>query len=142
MVGAADAVLAAAAAVRPFGRRRPPADPPRRILLLRLERIGDLLMARPAITAVRRLAPDARIDLEVREINRGHAVLTGERSGEVGFLDETELDQVVANASAVVSLLLESLIELILSDQPFSQQQIADPRRFSGRCCQGRGSLR
>jgi len=82
------------------------------------------------------------IDLKFREVDGGHLVLTREHPGEIGFLDETKLDQVVANASAVVSLLLESLIELILGDQPFSQQQIANPWRFSGRCCQGRGSLR
>ena len=85
---------------------------------------------------------DARIDLEFREVDSGHLVLTRQHSGEVGFLDETELDQVVANACAVVSLLLESLIELFLCDQPFSQKQIADPWRFSGRSCQGRMSLR
>ena len=41
---------------RPFRRRRRPAAP-QRILLLRLERIGDLLMALPAIAEVRALRP-------------------------------------------------------------------------------------
>lgn len=65
LVAAADGVLAlAAAAARPF-RRRVARDPPERILLLRLERIGDLLMSLPAIHDVRALAPSAAIDLVV-----------------------------------------------------------------------------
>ena len=56
LVGAADAVLAAAAALarRSAGARVP--APPRRILLLRLERIGDLLMALPAHRRLSRAA--------------------------------------------------------------------------------------
>ena len=63
LVRVADAVLGAAtAASQPF-RRRARVPAPRRILLLRLERIGDLLMALPGIAAVRHFAPDAEIDL-------------------------------------------------------------------------------
>ena len=43
--------------------------PVKRILLLRLERIGDLLMALRAIVEVRRLAPGAQIDLVVGSWN-------------------------------------------------------------------------
>ena len=69
MVAAADAVLAVAvAAARPFRRRRKPVSA-RRILLLRLERIGDLVMALPGIAAVRALAPSARIELVVGSWN-------------------------------------------------------------------------
>jgi heptosyltransferase-2 len=50
--------------------RRQPADPPRRILCLRLERIGDLLMTLPALAELRALAPDATIDLAVGSWNR------------------------------------------------------------------------
>lgn len=65
LVNAADGVLGALAGiVRPFRRRRRP-ETPRRVLLLRLERIGDLLMALPAIRDVRGLAPSAEIDLVV-----------------------------------------------------------------------------
>ena len=62
LVGGADLVLRAGTLAA--GRRRP-GPPPRRILLLRLERIGDLLMSLGAISAVRRLAPQAAIDLVV-----------------------------------------------------------------------------
>ena len=69
IVRAADAALGlAAAAARPF-RRRAGQGPPQRILLLRLERIGDLLMAAPAIADVRANAPDAEIDLVVGSWN-------------------------------------------------------------------------
>lgn len=43
---------------------------PRRILCLRLERIGDLLMTLPALAELRALAPDAEIDLVVGTWNR------------------------------------------------------------------------
>ena len=66
-VGAADAVLRAGALRR--WRRRRPADPPHRVLLLRLERIGDLLMTLDAIEDVRRALPHARIDLVVGSWN-------------------------------------------------------------------------
>jgi ADP-heptose:LPS heptosyltransferase len=72
-VAAADRMLAAAvAAARPFRTRVPPGLP-RRILLLRLERIGDLLMALPAIADVRAAAPEARVELVVGSWNRGVA---------------------------------------------------------------------
>ncbi|CAN5854073.1 glycosyltransferase family 9 protein [soil metagenome] len=65
LVSAGDAMLTGLAALaRPFRRRRrPPA--PARILLVRLERIGDLLMTLPAIADVRAAAPGAEIDLAV-----------------------------------------------------------------------------
>jgi ADP-heptose:LPS heptosyltransferase len=69
LVAAADRMLALAAAVaRPFRGRRAPIAP-RRILLLRLERIGDLLMVLPAIADVQALAPEAQIDLVVGSWN-------------------------------------------------------------------------
>ena len=69
-VGCADLLLAAATA----GRRWSP-PPPRevrpfhKILLLRMERIGDLLMAVPAITALHTRAPDAELHLVVGSWN-------------------------------------------------------------------------
>ena len=69
VVRVADAALAVAAGLaRPFVQR-PPASPPRRILLLRIERIGDLVMTLDAIRDVRALAPDAEIDLVVGSWN-------------------------------------------------------------------------
>src|SRR5687767_9542824 len=69
LVTAADAMLRTARAIAaPFRTRTRPRTP-ERILLLRLERIGDLLMALPGIGAVRELAPRAEIDLVVGSWN-------------------------------------------------------------------------
>ena len=77
LVGLADAGLTVAAAVARLApsRRTRAVDWPRRILLLRLERIGDLLMSAPAIAAVRQFAPDAHIDLVVGSWNASIARL-------------------------------------------------------------------
>jgi len=65
LVGLADVALA------PFGWRRvtPPPRPVRRILLLRLERIGDLLMTLEAFEDARRFWPAGEIDLAVGSWN-------------------------------------------------------------------------
>jgi lipopolysaccharide heptosyltransferase II len=69
LVAAADAALSILTAPgRLLGARTTPM-PPQRILLLRLERIGDFLMTLPALAAVRRLAPHATIDLAVGSWN-------------------------------------------------------------------------
>ena len=71
LVGLADLAL------RPLGwrRRRDGGRRPRRILLLRLERIGDLLMVTDAIGLARDLAPEAEIDLAVGTWNAELAAL-------------------------------------------------------------------
>ena len=77
LVAAADAGLAFVSALtKPFRRKLPSADArvePQRILLLRIERIGDLVMALPAIRDVRSLAPSAQIDLVVGSWNESLA---------------------------------------------------------------------
>jgi ADP-heptose:LPS heptosyltransferase len=75
-VGLADAALSPLA--WPGRWRRRSGQPPKRILLLRLERIGDLLMTLGAVRAVRLLAPDAEIDLVVGSWNESLARLIGE----------------------------------------------------------------
>ena len=76
LVGIADLGLGVLSRIR-FSKRSVPslAGPPQRILLLRLERIGDLLMTLDAIALVRRLEPVARIDLVVGSWNRDLAGL-------------------------------------------------------------------
>lgn len=69
LVTAADWILGGAAAVtRPFRRRAQPIAP-KRVLVLRLERIGDLLMTLPALADLRALVPAAEIDLVVGSWN-------------------------------------------------------------------------
>jgi ADP-heptose:LPS heptosyltransferase len=67
-VGLADGALSVAAVPLGLLRRRARGEP-QRILLLRLERIGDLLMSLGAIRTVRTLAPHAVIDLVVGSWN-------------------------------------------------------------------------
>jgi ADP-heptose:LPS heptosyltransferase len=73
IVGAID--IALSAALLPARLRRRPTPTIRRILLLRLERIGDLLMSLGAIQSVRVLAPEAQIDLVVGPWNASIAQL-------------------------------------------------------------------
>jgi ADP-heptose:LPS heptosyltransferase len=69
LVATADQALAAMTAIaRPFRRRQRPRAP-KRILVLRLERIGDLLMTLPALADLRAFAPGAAIDLVVGSWN-------------------------------------------------------------------------
>jgi lipopolysaccharide heptosyltransferase II len=67
-VAAADAGLRAAAWMRAH-RTRPAPELVRRVLVLRLERIGDLLMSLPALHALRERVPRAAIDLVVGSWN-------------------------------------------------------------------------
>lgn len=70
LVGLADAALRALTFPASLLRTsHAAAVPPRRILLLRIERIGDLLMVLDAIAMVRALAPHAVIDLVVGSWN-------------------------------------------------------------------------
>lgn len=69
LVGCVDAALAPFAAIDGWRRAPAPGGPPRRVLLLRLERIGDLLMTLPAIAAARARAPAAEIRLAVGSWN-------------------------------------------------------------------------
>ena len=69
LVGLADGALGLLAWLRrPLGRRAAVSSP-RRILVLRLERIGDLLMTLPALADLRSLRRAAEIDLVVGEWN-------------------------------------------------------------------------
>jgi lipopolysaccharide heptosyltransferase II len=70
-------VATADALMRPLAwvRSRSSGSPVRRILLLRLERIGDLLMTLDAIALVRDAWPDAQIDLAVGSWNAPLATL-------------------------------------------------------------------
>ena len=68
-VAAADAGLAIATLPSRWQRRRV-SGLRRRILVFRFERTGDLIMARPALAALRAQAPDAHIELAIGGWNR------------------------------------------------------------------------
>ena len=78
LVGLADAGLSALTLPARMARQRRADGAPSRILLLRLERIGDLLMTLGAIRAVRTYAPAAQIDLVVGHWNESLAGLVTE----------------------------------------------------------------
>lgn len=67
-VAAADVGLAIATLPSRWRRRAP--GPRRRLLVFRFERTGDLIMARPALAALRAAAPDAHIELAIGSWNR------------------------------------------------------------------------
>jgi lipopolysaccharide heptosyltransferase II len=97
LVSLADAMLSVLAAPGRLLPRRA-ASPPRRILLLRLERIGDLLMSLGAIRAVRRLAPEAAIDLVVGSWNEPVAQLI-EGIDQIEILDAPWLSRKAQSSS-------------------------------------------
>ena len=74
LVGLADAGLRTVS-VLGWPRSRTETGAPRRILLLRLEKVGDLVMVLDAIGMVKALAPGASIDLVVGSWNRDLARL-------------------------------------------------------------------
>src|SRR5262245_15041128 len=74
LVAAADALLAPLGVARRFGRVA--AARPARVLCFRLERIGDLLMTLPALSALRAALPDASIHLVTGSWNLGIAAAT------------------------------------------------------------------
>src|SRR5262245_66233991 len=71
LVALADALLAPLALARRF--RRGSSARPSRVLCFRLERIGDLLMTLPALSALRAALPGASIDLVTGSWNRAIA---------------------------------------------------------------------
>ncbi|MBI2834828.1 MAG: lipopolysaccharide heptosyltransferase II [Acidobacteria bacterium] len=99
LVALADGFLGAAMLPSRLVRRAPP-GPPTRILLLRFERIGDLLMTLPAISAVRSAAPNATIDLVVGSWNEPIARLIRDVN-RIETLDLPWLSRPAGSASAL-----------------------------------------
>jgi lipopolysaccharide heptosyltransferase II len=80
-VGLADAGLRLATAPERMWRAPRHDTPPRRVLVLRLERIGDLLMTHEALALLRHRLPSAGIDLVVASWNESlaHAMAVADR---------------------------------------------------------------
>ena len=80
-VGLADVALRALAAPARLRRLPPAGAAPQRVLVLRLERIGDLLMTFQALSVLRASLPSARIDLVVGNWNEplAHAMAVADR---------------------------------------------------------------
>ena len=97
-MGLADAVLTPAVGLRRLRPWRIPPGEPGAILLVRLERIGDLLMTLDAVRAVRSRAPHARIELVVGSWNEPLARLVPEVD-RIETLDAPWLARGVSSAS-------------------------------------------
>ena len=68
----------------------------------------------------------AGVDLELREVDRGDAVLLAEQRGDLLVLDEAELDEVEAELAAVGLLIVQRLLQLGRSDALLFEQQLAN----------------
>jgi len=60
---------------------------------------------------------DRQVDLELREVDGGDAVLLAEESGNLLVLDEPHLDEVVTELSPIGLLLRQRLLKLLGGDQ-------------------------
>ena len=69
---------------------------------------------------------DGRVDLELRERDRRHAVLLAEERGDLLVLDVAELDQVEAELAPVLALIVQRLLELLGRDALLFEKQLAD----------------
>ena len=78
---------------------------------------------------------DRRVDLELREVDRGNAVLLAEQGGDLFVLDEAELDEVDAELAAVGLLIVQRLLQLRRRDALFFEQQLADADGHRVRPC-------
>jgi hypothetical protein len=78
---------------------------------------------------------DAGVDLELGEVHRRHLVLPGEHLRELGFLDETELDEVIADPGSALPLLLKGLFQLLTRNEPLANEEVTETFAGSGRSC-------
>ena len=78
---------------------------------------------------------DGRVDLELREVDRGNAVLLAEERGDLLVLDEAQLDEVVAELPPVGLLMVQGLLELLRGDALLLEKKLANANRHeSSRC--------
>ena len=72
---------------------------------------------------------DARVDLEMGEVDRGNAELVRERLGDVFLRGMAEPDEDLAELAALLPLVLQRRVELLLGDDIGLQKQIAQFQR-------------
>ena len=70
-----------------------------------------------------------RIDVELPEGNRRHAVLFAEESGDLVVFDVAELDQIEAELPPVLALIVQRLLELLRRDALLFEKQLSDSNR-------------
>ena len=69
---------------------------------------------------------DRRVDLELREVDGGDAVLLAEERGDLLVLDEAHLDEVVAELAPIGLLMVQGLLELLRGDPLLLQEEFAN----------------
>ena len=69
---------------------------------------------------------DGRVDLELREVDGGNAVLLAEERGDLLVLDEPHLDEVVAELPPVGLLLVQGLLQLLRGDPLLLEEELAN----------------
>ena len=69
---------------------------------------------------------DGRVDLELREVDRGDAVLLAEERGDLLVLDEPHLDEVVAELAPVGLLMVQGLLKLLGGDALLLEEELAN----------------
>jgi hypothetical protein len=70
---------------------------------------------------------DRRVDLELVEVDRWHAVLLGDEVGELGLLQVAELGDLGAEAAATVPSRVTRLAQLLGGEQVLLDEELADP---------------
>ena len=68
-----------------------------------------------------------RLDLELVEIDRGHAVLLGDEVGELVLVEEAELGDLRAEPSALRAGLLTRLAQLLRAEEILLDEKLPDP---------------
>ncbi|MGC4084612.1 MAG: hypothetical protein QM736_21465 [Vicinamibacterales bacterium] len=69
---------------------------------------------------------DARVDLELGEVDRRDAVLAAEERGDLFVLDEAETNEIVTEFSPVGLLMVQGLLELLRGDAFLLEEEFAD----------------
>ena len=69
---------------------------------------------------------DGRVDLELREVDRRHAVLLAQQRRDLLVLDDPQLDEVEAELPPVGLLMVQGLLELLGGDAFLLQQEFAN----------------
>ena len=77
---------------------------------------------------------DGRVDLEVREVDRGDAELLGERLGDVALGNRPDPHQGLADLAALFALELERRFQLLLRDELLLEKEISE---FYGHVSEG-----
>ena len=91
---------------------------------------------------------DGRVELELRERNRGHAVLAAEQCRDLILGDESEADQVEPELAAIAALAGQRFLQLLGGDALFLEEEFPDTDGHGpvpyckGPARSGRGGLR